>query len=183
MSTVQYQCAMSLDGFIAGPGGDMQWMNDVDTVDNPLFDGLAARVDVILCGARTYRGDDPNAGSDAEGPYGGTWEGSMVVLSHHADPEPPPGVEFAADRDAAEGRSRELAGDGLVAVFGADVARQCLAAGQLDEVMVLVLPVMLGDGVRLLDRPGGAPVRLEVLRAEGLGLHARVVRSGDRRAG
>ena len=41
LSTVQYQCAMSLDGFIAGPGGDMQWMNDVDAVANPLFDGLA----------------------------------------------------------------------------------------------------------------------------------------------
>ena len=41
---------------------------------------------------------------------------------------------------------------------------------------MLVLPVMLGDGVRLLDRPGGDRVRLEVLRAEGLGLHARVAR-------
>ena len=176
MSTVQYQCAISLDGFIAGPGGDMQWMNDVEAVPSPLFDGLAGRVDVILCGARIYRGDDPNAGTDAEGPFGGTWEGAMVVLSHHADPEPPPGVEFAADLDAAVARSRELAGDGLVAVLGADVARQCLEAGQLDEVLVLVMPVMLGDGVRLLDRPGGEPVRLEVLGAEGLGLHARVVR-------
>ncbi len=176
MSTVQYQCAISLDGFIAGPGGDMQWMHDLDEVPSPIFDGLAATVDVILCGARTYRGDDPNAGTEAEGPYGGTWEGRMVVLTHHADPEPPHGVEFAGDLATAVTRSRELAGDGLVAVFGADVARQCLDAGELDEVLVLVLPVMLGDGVRLLDRPGGARVRLEVLRAEGLGLHARVVR-------
>jgi len=29
VSVVQYQCAMSLDGFIAGPGGDMRWLNDV----------------------------------------------------------------------------------------------------------------------------------------------------------
>ena len=63
-----------------------------------------------------------------------------------------------------------------MAVFGADVARQCLEAGILDEVLVLVLPVMLGDGVRVLDRPGAEPVRLEVVRAEGLGLHARVLR-------
>lgn len=176
MTTFQYQCAISLDGFLAGPGGDMQWMNDVEPVPSPMFDNLAARVDVILCGARTHRGDDPNAGTDAEGAYGGTYDGPVVVLTHHPDPDPGPDVEFAGDLDAALARSRELAGDGLVAVFGADVARQCLEAGVLDEVLVLVLPVMLGDGVRLLDRPGGDPVRLEVLAAEGLGLHARVVR-------
>jgi dihydrofolate reductase len=176
VSTVQYQCAISLDGFLAGPGGDMQWLNDVEPVRNPLFEDLAARVDVILCGARTYRGDDPNAGSDAEGAYGGTYDGATVVLTHHPDPDPPPGVEFAGDLDTALARCRELAGTGLVAVFGADVARQCLEAGALDEVLVLVLPVMLGDGTRLLDRPGGDPVRLEVIGAEELGLHARVVR-------
>ena len=167
---------MSLDGFIAGPGGDMQWMNDVEAVPSPLFDGLANSVDVILSGARTYRGDDPNAGTDSEGPFGGTWQGAMVVLTHHPDPEPPPGVEFADHLAAAVARAQELAGDGLVAIFGADVARQCLDAGLLDEVLVLVMPVMLGDGVRLLDRPDAEPVRLEVLRVEGLGLHARVVR-------
>jgi len=177
VTTLQYQGAISLDGFLAGPGGDMQWMNGLDSVPSPVFDGVAARVDVILSGARTYRGDDPNAGTDSEGAFGGTWEGSMVVLTHHPDPDPPPGVEFAGDLEEAVVRSRELAGpDGLVAVFGADVARQCLDAGVLDEVLVLVLPVMLGDGVRLLDRPGGERVRLEVIRAEGLGLHARVVR-------
>jgi dihydrofolate reductase len=176
VTTIQYQGAISLDGFLAGPGGDMQWMNGLDSVPSQLFEGVAEQVDVILSGARTYRGDDPNAGTDSEGAFGGTWQGSMVVLTHHPDPEPPPGVEFAADLDSAVARLRELAPDGLVAVFGADVARQCLEAGVLDEVLVLVLPVMLGDGVRVLDRPGGGPVRLGVIRAEGLGLHARVVR-------
>jgi len=44
------------------------------------------------------------------------------------------------------------------------VARQCLEAGVLDEILVGVVPVLLGDGVRLFDRPGGANVRLEPLR-------------------
>ena len=176
MSTIQYQGAISLDGFLAGPSGDMQWMHGLDSIPSTLFDGVAEQVDVILCGARTYRGDDPNAGTDAEGAFGGTWEGPMVVLTHHPDPDPPPGVEFASDLGSAVARARALAGDGLVAVLGADVARQCLEAGDLDEVLLLVLPVMLGDGVRVLDRPGGERVRLEVVRAEGLGLHARIVR-------
>jgi dihydrofolate reductase len=48
-----------------------------------------------------------------------------------------------------------------VVVLGANVARQCLEAGLLDEIIVHVAPVLVGDGVRLFARAGGAPVRLE----------------------
>jgi dihydrofolate reductase len=50
-------------------------------------------------------------------------------------------------------------------VLGADVARQCLEAGLLDEILMFVAPIMLGDGVRVFDHPGGAEVRLEQLPA------------------
>jgi riboflavin biosynthesis pyrimidine reductase len=46
-------------------------------------------------------------------------------------------------------------------IDGADVARQCLEAGRLDEVLVMVLPVLLGDGTRLFAAPGGRNVALE----------------------
>jgi riboflavin biosynthesis pyrimidine reductase len=42
-----------------------------------------------------------------------------------------------------------------------DTAQQCLDAGLLDEVLVHIAPVLLGDGVRLFHRPGGANVKLE----------------------
>jgi dihydrofolate reductase len=48
-------------------------------------------------------------------------------------------------------------------VLGADVARQCLQTGHLDTVLVVVSPVLLGDGTRLLDLPGGTNVRLQPL--------------------
>ncbi|MEU0484103.1 dihydrofolate reductase family protein [Streptosporangium sp. NPDC006013] len=48
-----------------------------------------------------------------------------------------------------------------VNILGADTARQCLEAGVLDEILVFVVPVMLGDGVRLFDHPGGTNVKLE----------------------
>ena len=176
MSLVQYQCTMSLDGFIAGPGGDMQWMNDVETPPSSLAEGLAEKSVVLLTGARTFRGDDPNVDTDAEGAYGGTFDGSSVVLTHHPDDPPPHGVEFAGDLMAAVERCRELAGDGTVAVLGADVARQCLAAGVLDEVLVFVEPILLGDGVRLFDWPGGRTVHLDVIEVSDLALRARVVR-------
>lgn len=48
-------------------------------------------------------------------------------------------------------------------LIGADVARRCLEAGLVDEILVHVAPVLLGDGVRLFSRPNAAPVQLEPL--------------------
>jgi riboflavin biosynthesis pyrimidine reductase len=47
--------------------------------------------------------------------------------------------------------------------MGASIARECREAGVLDEMLVIIAPFMLGDGVRLLDHPGGTNVRLERL--------------------
>src|SRR5262249_1348244 len=58
--------------------------------------------------------------------------------------------------------AREAAGDRYVCILGADVARQCAAAGLLDEVLVFIVPVLLGDGTRLYDAPDGHPVGLGV---------------------
>ena len=46
-------------------------------------------------------------------------------------------------------------------VIGADIARQCIAAGELDEVLLILAPVFLGDGTRLFAEPGGRTVRLQ----------------------
>jgi RibD C-terminal domain len=58
------------------------------------------------------------------------------------------------------------AGDRDVGVFGADVARQCLRAGLIDEIVVHVVPVLLGEGLRLFDSPGAPPVRLVKTRCD-----------------
>jgi len=72
-----------------------------------------------------------------------------------------PGVTFVTDVDDAVAAAREAAGDGYVNIIGAATARSCLAAGALDEILVCIAPVLLGDGVRLFDLPGGTHVRLE----------------------
>jgi dihydrofolate reductase len=72
-----------------------------------------------------------------------------------------PGVTFVDDLERGLALAKHAAGDTYVNVLGADVARQCLEAGALDEVLVCVVPVLLGDGVRLFEQPGGPPVRLE----------------------
>jgi hypothetical protein len=50
-----------------------------------------------------------------------------------------------------------------VNVLGASIARRCLEAGVLDDILVCIAPVLLGDGVRLFDHPGGTNVKLERL--------------------
>ena len=65
------------------------------------------------------------------------------------------GIEEAVTiaKDAADGDD--------VVVLGATVARQCLEKGLLDEIIVHVAPVLIGDGVRLFERVGGETVKLD----------------------
>lgn len=178
---VVYSAAMSLDGYLAGPGGDMSWLAPHFGPD-PDAEELAADTGALLVGARTYRGDDPNAGTDAEGAFGGTWSGPSIVVTHHPDPEPPAGVTFAGSVEEGLALALAAAGDRAVNILGADLARQCLALGAVDEIAVSIVPELLGDGVPLLHSPGGRSVRLERTRLTGLPhattLWYRVVRDG-----
>jgi dihydrofolate reductase len=163
MAKVLYSAAMSLDGFIAGPGGDMQWMRPY-AGPNPEIDAMLPEIGALLIGNRTFRGDDPNRGTEHEGAYGGTWDGPSIVLTHHPEEATSGDVTFVGDLATGLAAAKAAAGDRYVSVLGADVARQCLQAGELDEILVMVVPVLLGDGTRLFDRPGGDRVRLEQLR-------------------
>jgi len=164
MAKVLYSAAMSLDGFIAGPGGDMSWLGEhFGSVDREAADRVFRSTGAILAGNRTHRGDDPNKGTDAEGAFGGRYDGPVVVLTHNPPAAGEPGVTFATDLHEAVRLAKEAAGERYVNVLGADVARQCLAAGLLDEIAMFVVPALLGDGVRVFDHPGGTHVRLEQL--------------------
>lgn len=157
MATVLYSASMSLDGFIAGPGGDMSWLTRHPGPPSPTVDAVAAGTGCLLVGGRTFRGDDPNAGTDAEGAFEGAYDGPSVVLTRTPPPEPVLGVEFETDVARAVQRAGELAGDRYVNVLGAATARACLAAGLLDEILLLVTPVLLGGGTRAFD-----PIESEV---------------------
>jgi dihydrofolate reductase len=180
MAKVLYSATMSLDGFIAGPGGDASWMTEY-LGPNPLVDDVIPRIGALLVGNRTFRGDDPYKGTDKEGkPFGGGWDGPQFVLTHHAPATPVPGVTFVGGLWSGLAAAKAAAGDKYVNVLGASTARQCLDAGALDEILVLIAPVLLGDGTRLFDRPGGDKVRLERVSmsqaAQATNLWLRVVR-------
>ena len=162
MAKVLYSVTMSLDGFIAGPDGDMSWLTP-HLGPNPEVDRLVRDIGALLIGHRTFSGDDPNRGTDKEGAFEGTWSGPSFVLTHRPPQDEVPGVTFVGDLESGLAAAKAAAGDRYVNILGADVARQCLAAGELDEILAIIAPVLLGDGTRLFDHPGGTNVRLERL--------------------
>jgi dihydrofolate reductase len=149
--------SMSLDGFIAGPGHAMDWIFDFMAPDE--FPEIAAATGAMLIGRGTYEAARrmPDTGQD----YGGGWSGPVFVLTHRP-PEPPDPAEVFLTGDIGEAvaTARRAAGDKNLEVLGADVAGQCLRRGLVDEILVYVLPVLLGDGVRF-SPPGLARVDLE----------------------
>ena len=159
---VLWHTFMSLDGFIAGPDDDMRWALEVDLGPDETIDEVVQATGALLVGRRTQDVED----REQPGFYGGAYRGPFFVLRHDPPAKPPVvkgitgqfldvGIEeaVAIAKQAAAGRN--------VGVLGANVARQCLEAGLLEEILVHVGPVLLGDGVRLFDRPGGKPVNLE----------------------
>lgn len=165
MSRLLYSVTMSLDGFIAGPGGDMSWLTE-HLAPDPAVDELIAQIGALLVGNRTFGGDDPHKGDEGkEGrAFGGGWSGPQFVLTHQPPDSPVHGVTFCDDLQSGIDAAKAAAGGKYVNVLGASIAKQCLEAGALDEILVFVAPVLLGDGVRLLDHPGGTNVRLERLK-------------------
>jgi dihydrofolate reductase len=159
-----YGVTMSLDGFIAGPGGDMSWLTPF-LGPNDDVSRLIPEIGSLLVGRNTFGGDDPHRGTEAQGkPFGGGWDGQQFVLTHRPPSEPVHGVTFVTDLATGIAGAKEAAGDKYVNILGASTARQCLQADALDEVLVFIAPVLLGDGVRLFDWPGGNNVKLERLR-------------------
>src|SRR6195256_3680982 len=100
MGKLLYSATMSLDGFIAGPGGDMSWLTE-HLGPNPAVDELIGQIGALLVGNRTFGGDDPPKGdAEKEGkPFGGGWSGPQFVLTHHAPDTPVPDVTFVGDLD------------------------------------------------------------------------------------
>ena len=167
MGNVLWNTMMSLDGFIAGRGDDMQWVFGVDGGSGRTVDHVARSTGALLVGRRTQDVEDRLQ----PGFYGGAFRGAFFVLRHDPPPEPPvvkgvTGEFLDVGIDEAVRVAKEAADGRHVVVLGANVARQCLEAGLLDEIIVHVAPVLVGDGVRLFERSGGKPVRLTSISSE-----------------
>jgi dihydrofolate reductase len=145
--------AMSLDGFIAGPGDAMDWVAEFVPPDE--LREQAAATGAMLVGRRTADvGDRMEAEEPGSVDY--PFAGPVFVLTHRPPEPPDPGVTFlTGDIGEAVATARGAAGGKNLEILGADVAGQCLREGLVDELLVYVLPLLLGDGIRFL--PPGLP--------------------------
>ncbi len=148
---VLWHVSMSLDGYIAGPNDSMDWAFERATVPSPEAESVIASTGAILAGRRWW---DAAAAryNGLEGIYGGAWTGPVFVLTHTRAPTSIDGrLTFFSKRIAeAVPLALQAAKGKDVVIFGANVAAQCLQEHLLDELLIHVVPVLLGEGVRLI---------------------------------
>jgi dihydrofolate reductase len=160
--------SMSLDGFIAGPGDAMDWIFDSMDPDAAWLTEIAHATGAMLVGRRTDEvGDRMDANQErgaASSDEGYAFSGPTFVLTHRPPDPPAPEVTYlSGDIGEAVATALDAAGGKNLEILGADVARQCLQRGLVDEIRVYVLPVLLGDGIRFYSSPGLARIALEPL--------------------
>ncbi|MFI9586477.1 dihydrofolate reductase family protein [Streptomyces sp. NPDC052236] len=165
--------SMSLDGFITAPddtrenplgvGGERlhAWLRDLGETDAKVLDDMIRSVGAVVMGRHSYDVCEGDGGWGDGGPVGKT---PCFVLTHlppdPADVVAPDVFTFVTDGiESAIARAKAAAGSGDVGVHGATAARQALNAGLLDEIHIMLVPVLLGAGKRLFDHVGG-PVEL-----------------------
>jgi len=154
MRRVRYNVAASLDGYIAGPNGEFDWIPHDPAVD---FQALFADVDTVLLGRHSYElvvrtGTPPWVSGARVYVFSATMNGALH-----------PGVTVVnSDAAGVVAGLRAERGTGEIWLFGGGILfRSLLEAGQVDTVEVSVVPVLLGGGVPLLP-PGSGRLALEL---------------------
>jgi dihydrofolate reductase len=151
---------MSLDGFIAGSDDSMDWVSRY-AGPNPVAEEVVTTIGAVLAGRRSY---DIGTREGAE-LYGGAWSGLQFVLRHALPPGPKDQrVTFlTGDLRSAVATAREAVARKYLLIIGANLAQQCIAEGLVDEILVQLVPHLLGDGVRLFGRSGAGSIDFETI--------------------
>lgn len=184
MSATVLYMSMSLDGFIAGPnvrpdnglgdGGERlhEWL--FAGGDPPAaLDGLrGANREVVDESMATGAVIAGRATFEPAGGWGGDHHDGVPIFILSRYPAPDwaagwPGVHYVSDLGDAVREAKRAAGDRNVLVHGSTIAQRAIAAGLLDEMEIHLIPVLLGDGVRLFEHLGVGQRELERVRVLG----------------
>jgi dihydrofolate reductase len=150
---LRYQVAASLDGFIAGPNGEFDWIPMDPAID---FDALWAAYDTVIMGRKTFEA----SGALATGRPGV----EVVVYSTTLDPAAHRKVTVVASDPVAHVRAlKARAGRDIWLFGGGALFRTLLDGGVVDTVEPAVCPILLGGGIPLLPTPA-AQTKLSLAR-------------------
>ena len=177
MGRVFWHVTMSLDGFIAGPDDPMDWVFSYVPLDSAAMKKNAGgNYQIPRFGvdwqAKLQRGQEAGQRPETRKVLGGAWVGPVFVRTHNApDGDEDSSVKFLSGNiRRAIAVTRDAAGGKDVKVSGADIARQSIQEGLVDENRAYLAPVLLGDGVRFFNWPGQPrAVRAELMGATRLG--------------
>jgi len=172
MAKVIAGMTISVDGFTTDGSGsaDRLYPDLGDLQDTDYMTSAIAETGAVVMGRRTFEMADPDS-------YVGAYEFQVpiFVVTHNPPGRPPAQDEhltftFADGADAAVVAAKAAAGPKAVQVVGgANVIQQLLVAGLVDELHLDVMPVLLGTGIRLLDRPELDGIELEKIGVDQVG--------------
>ena len=155
MRRVRYGVAMSLDGYIAGPNGEADWIVQDPDID---FSEMFSRFDTLLIGRKTFEAMAKMGGG------GGSMPGvKAYVISRTMKQADHPKVAIVQDPAALVADLKSKPGKDIWLFGGGELFRSLLAAGLVDGIDVGLIPVVLGEGIPLLPPPANR-VRLKLTK-------------------
>ncbi len=156
MRLVRFGGAMSLDGYIAGPKGEHDWIVMDPEID---FAGITSQFDTFLIGRKTFDAMK-GMGNAAKSSKGIT----NIVFSRTLKPSDYPKVRIEADAERVVKELKAKPGKDIAVFGGGELFRSLLAAGLVDRLEMSVIPVLLGTGIPVFPPPGRVTLKLRSQR-------------------
>jgi dihydrofolate reductase len=144
MRPVCYSVAVSLDGYIAGPNGEFDWIEVDPEID---FKELFAAYDTVLLGRKSYEA------ARRQGGGGGMPGMKSYVFSTTLRPADCSGATLSSDPRETIRALKQQPGKAIWLFGGGVLFRSLLELGLVDQVQVGIVPVLLGDGLPLVEHP------------------------------
>jgi dihydrofolate reductase len=165
MRRIRYVVAMSLDGYIAGPNGEADWIIMDPDID---FRALFEQFDTFLMGRRTFEGMGGAGGGGQPGVQ-------TIVFSRTLRQEDHPNLTIVAENpEQVLADLRSKPGKDIWLFGGGSLFRSLLEARLVDGVEVAVIPVLLGEGISLLP-PKPSSERFELKLASCINFETGIV--------